>query len=117
LDIAPSSQSQGDPNFAQQRDALSKRLESDAVALQNDPSDGKDAIAKRAHKFEDLREDALERSHTFDNAAASLELGIVLATASAITVSRLLIRLAVLLGVVGILLGVLGATYPSLGAF
>ncbi len=108
--------STADPAFAQKRAALSARFEADAVKFQKDPSDGKEAIAGRAHEFEALREEALERSHSFDNAAACLELGIVLATASAITTSRLLIRLAVLLGVGGVVLGILGATLPAWGA-
>jgi len=114
--IVGSMDAPGDPSITQQRAALAKRFADDAVALQKDPSDGKEAIAKRAHNFEHLREQELERSHTFDNAAACLELGIVLATASAITASRLLIRIAMVLGAGGIVLGILGATFPALGA-
>jgi hypothetical protein len=106
-----------DATFAQKREALSKRLSDDAARFQKDPNDGKDAIAVRARQFEMTREEALERAHTFDNAAAALELGIVLATASAITASTMLIRLSMMLGVAGVALAILGATYPSLGAF
>jgi hypothetical protein len=106
-----------DPALADRRSALGKRFLLDAEKFQKDPSDGKDAIAERAHHFEELREESLERSHTYDNAAACLELGIVLSTASAITASTLLIRFAMLMGAAGIVLGVLGATFPSLGAF
>jgi hypothetical protein len=95
---------------------LRQRFINDATNFQKDPSDGKEAIAKRAHHFEDLREDALATSHSFDNAAACFELGIVLATASAITSSRLLIRFAVVLGVAGIVFGILGATFPTIAA-
>jgi hypothetical protein len=106
-----------DPDVSQKRAALAKRFADDAVNFQKDPSDGKEAIATRARRFEQLREEELERSHTFDNAAACLQLGIVLATASAITASRLLIRFAVLLGVGGMVFGLLGLTFPHLGAF
>jgi hypothetical protein len=41
----------------------------------------------------------------------------VLATASAITVSKMLIRFSMLMGVVGLVFGVLALTFPSLGAF
>ena len=51
----------------------------------------------------------------YDNAAASLELGIVLATASVITTSKMLLRFAFVLGALGLVLGVLGAVAPSLG--
>jgi hypothetical protein len=106
-----------DPAYAQKRAALAKRFEDDATKFQKDPADGKEAIAVRAHRFEEVREESLERAHSFDNAAAALELGIVLATASAITASTMLIRFAMLMGVVGLVLGILGATWPSLGAF
>jgi hypothetical protein len=68
-------------------------LEKDQATYQTDPKDGQAAIAKRAEAFEAAREHALERSHTYDNAAAALQLGIVLATASVVTGSALLIRL------------------------
>jgi Domain of unknown function (DUF4337) len=71
-------------------------------------------IAKRAEAFEAAREHALERSHTYDNAAAALQLGIVLATASVVTGSALLIRLAMVLGAAGVALGVLAAAAPGL---
>ena len=106
-----------DPKFAAQRTALSKRFDDDATKFQKDPGDGKEAIAVRAHQFEEVREESLERAHSFDNAAAALELGIVLATASAITASTMLIRFALLMGAAGLVLGILGATVPSLGAF
>lgn len=106
-----------DPAFVQKRAALAKRFDDDAVQFQKDPKEGKDAIAARARSFEDVRDETLERAHTFDNAAAALELGIVLATASAITVSTMLIRFAMTMGCIGVILAILGWTVPSLGAF
>jgi hypothetical protein len=106
-----------DPALAQQRATLVKKLKDDAARFQKDPKDGQDAIAERARGFEDVRTESLERAHSFDNAAAGFELGIVLATASAITSSRMLIRFAMLMGVVGLVFGVLALTAPSLGAF
>jgi Domain of unknown function (DUF4337) len=93
-----------------------KQLQSDQMHYETDPQDGKAAIAARARAFDAARQESLERDHSFDNAAAALELGIVLATASVITASKLLIRFAFVLGGVGIVLGVLGAVAPSLGA-
>jgi hypothetical protein len=106
-----------DPAFAQKRAALVKRFDDDAAKFQKDPKEGKDAIALRARNYEEVRDEALERAHSFDNAAAALELGIVLATASAITVSTMLIRFAMLMGALGVVLAILGWTAPSLGAF
>ncbi|HEY2132473.1 MAG TPA: DUF4337 family protein [Acetobacteraceae bacterium] len=82
-----------------------------------DPKDGKEAIAVWAHAFENLRGESLDMSHSFDNAAAAFELGIVLATASAITASKMLIRFALVMGAAGLILAGLGLTYPALGAF
>jgi Domain of unknown function (DUF4337) len=106
-----------DTAFSQRRAAVIKQFTEDAEHFAKDPKDGKDAIARRARDFETERDDSLERAHTFDNAAASFELGIVLATASAITVAKLLFRLALLMGGVGIVLAALGWTAPEWGAF
>jgi hypothetical protein len=105
------------PDRAAARQELLKALQEDQERYEKDPKDGKQSIARRAHAFEEARDRTLERAHTFDNAAAALELGIVLATASAITASSMLIRIALGLGVAGIVLGVLGLTAPSLAAF
>ncbi len=106
-----------DPALAEKRTALIKQLNDESRAYDQDPKDGKRAIAVRANAFEELRGHSLEQSHSFDNSAAAFELGIVLATASAITSSKMLIRFALLMGTVGLVLGVLGAVYPELGAF
>jgi hypothetical protein len=105
------------PDRAAARSAFLRQLETDHVHYETDPKDGKSAIAVRARVFETVRQEQLERTHTYDNAAAALELGIVLATASVVTLSRPLLRLAGGLGVVGVVLGVLGLLAPSLGAF
>jgi tetraacyldisaccharide-1-P 4'-kinase len=106
-----------DPAMAERRRALAKSFDDDAARFQGDPKDGKNAIAERAKEFEETRDQALERSHSFDNAAAAFELGIVLATASAITSSRMLVRFSLIMGAIGFVLGVLGLVAPSLGAF
>ena len=59
-----------------------KQLADDVVHYDKDPKSGKDALAVEARKYEEERTEALERSHSLDNAAAALDLGIVLATAS-----------------------------------
>ena len=106
-----------DAAFAQRRADVIKRFQDDADHFAKDPKDGKDAIAQRARQWEDERDESLERAHSFDNAAASLELGIVLATASAITAAKLLFRFSLLMGAVGLVLAVLGWTAPEWGAF
>jgi hypothetical protein len=105
------------PDRADARQALLKALQLDQERYEKDPKDGKDAIAAKARRFEEARDQTLERAHEFDNAAAALELGIVLATASAITASRMLIRLAMGMGVVGVGLGALGFLAPAMAPF
>ena len=100
-----------------ERRGVLRQFQADLIHYEADGKDGKTAIAARAQAFEAARQDALERTHSFDNAGAALELGIVLATASVVTMSRLLFRFAGVLGVAGAALSVLGATAPSLGAF
>jgi hypothetical protein len=77
---------------------------------------GKDEIAKHAHELEAERDHAIEETHAYDNAAAALELGIVLATASAITRSSPLLIVALCVGILGVALGVLGYLDPSVAA-
>jgi hypothetical protein len=92
-----------------------KRLEDDADHYEHG-KDGKDAIAKHAHDLEEERDHAIEETHAYDNAAAALELGIVLATASAITKSKPLLLLALCVGILGVVLGILGYVAPTLAA-
>jgi hypothetical protein len=106
-----------DPDATARRLALAKKLQDDGKRFASDPKDGKEAIVSRAHGFEEVRNHALEQAHCFDNAAASLQLGIVLATASVIANSPWLIRFALAMGAVGLVLGLLGLVKPELGAF
>jgi Domain of unknown function (DUF4337) len=102
------------PELAAARKDVLRQFQADQTHYEADDKDGKAAIAGRAQAFETTRDNALERTHCYDNAAAALELGIVLATASVITMSRMLFRFAGALGVVGVVLGVLGAVARSL---
>ncbi|MBV9755646.1 MAG: DUF4337 family protein, partial [Alphaproteobacteria bacterium] len=63
------------------------------------------------------REEEIHRTHTFDNAAAALQLGIVLATASVITTSAMLVWAAYGIGALGVIIGILGFVAPELAAF
>ncbi len=92
-----------------------QRLHDDADHYEHG-KDGKDAIAKHARDLEEERDLAIEETHAYDNAAAALELGIVLATASAITASKRLLLLALCVGILGVVLGVLGYVAPTLAA-
>lgn len=105
-----------DPAKIAKRDAVVAQLQKEADGYDNDPKDGKRAIAKRAQGLEHDREGAFERTETYHNGSAAFELGIVLATASAITKSRPLFWVAGLLGIGGIVFSLLGWLYPELGA-
>ena len=59
----------------------------------------------------------MERSHSLDNAAAALDLGIVLATASVITSAGALLVFSYVMGITGIVLGVGAVVAPSLFVF
>jgi small-conductance mechanosensitive channel len=99
------------------RDALVARLRADEAGFENDPAAGKKAIAAAAKRLEQGRDAAHERLDAFDNAAATLQLAIVLFTASVITGSALLIWAGGLLGVAGVVLAVLGLAAPGLASF
>ncbi len=106
-----------DPVAIARRDALVAKLRSDAEGYDHDPTDGRDAIAGRAHTLEHLREYATEQTHAYHNGSASYQLGIVLATASAIMRSRALLLLSAALGIAGVVFTLLGYLAPALGAF
>ncbi len=106
-----------DPAAIARRDAVVAKLTSDAEGYDHDPKDGREAIAHRAHEFEHLRDHATEQTHAYHNGSASYQLGIVLATASAIMQSRALVLLAAGLGVAGVVLSILGYVAPEWGAF
>lgn len=93
------------------------RLESDQVHYVKDPENGKDVLSAHARRYEDKRHDSLERAHTYDNAAAALELGIVLSTASVITNAKFLLRFSYVMGSIGLILALFGAIAPSLVVF
>jgi hypothetical protein len=94
-----------------------KQLADDQKRYDSDPKDGKAAIAERARVYEEQRINALERSHSLDNAAAALDLGIVLATASVITAAGPLLVFAYVMGAIGIVLEVGSLVAPALFVF
>jgi gas vesicle protein len=106
----------GSPEVMARRSKLQEQMQRDQQRYENDPKDGKGAIAERAKAFEHEREHSLEETHSYHNGAAGIELGIVLATASAIIGSRLLIWMALGVGVAGIVFAILGYVAPDLGA-
>ena len=106
-----------EPDVMKLRAKLVENLKRDQERYEKDPKDGKAAIAKRAEAFEHEREHSLEQTHAFHNGAAAMELGIVLSTASAITKSRMLVRLALGLGIAGGIIALLGLFAPEYGAF
>ncbi len=96
--------------------AVQARFAADVARFENDPTSGKQALATRAQGLEHTRDAAHERLEAFDNAAAALQLGIVLTTASVITGSLMLVWGGVLLGLAGGALGVLGLVAPALAS-
>jgi len=99
---------------AQQK--LQDSFTKDIAHFENDPATGKTAIAHHAHALEAERDHAHERLEAFDNAAAALQLGIVLTTASVITGSIMLVIGGAALGVIGAALAVLALIDPALAA-
>jgi hypothetical protein len=106
-----------DTALMDKRAALLSRLKQEQDRFEKDPKDGKIAVAERAKAFEEERDRSLEQTHAYHNGAASLELGIVLSTASAITRSKLLIYMALGLGIAGMIFALLGWIAPEYGAF
>jgi Domain of unknown function (DUF4337) len=90
-----------DPDVADRRKQVIAELNADQERYEKDPKDGREAVAERAHEYEHARDHALEQTHAYHNGSASMELGIVLATASAIIGSRLLFGMAALIGAIG----------------
>ncbi len=105
------------PEREAQRVRVLKQLAEDQKHYDSDPKDGKAAIAERAHVYEEQRMYALERSHSLDNAAAALDLGIVLATASVITAATPLLVFAYVMGAIGIVLEVGSLVAPAIFVF
>jgi hypothetical protein len=105
-----------DPQAAARMTSLQARLATDLKHYDSGP-DGRPAIATHAADLEHARDHALSRAHAFDNAAASLELGIVLVTASVIVGVTGLLWFGAALGALGVVLAVLALVAPSIAAF
>ena len=105
------------PEVADRRRAIVAQLNTDQERFDRDPKDGRDAVAHRAHDFEEARDHALEQTHAYHNGSAALELGIVLTTASAIIGSRPLMLGALCVGLLGGLCALAGYFAPEWGAF
>jgi hypothetical protein len=105
-----------DPASAAKVTALQARLASDLKHYDSGP-EGRPAIASHAGELEHERDGALRRAHAFDNAAASLELGIVLVTASVIVGVTGLLWCGAALGALGVAFAVLALVAPAAAAF
>jgi hypothetical protein len=103
--------------IGERRQKAVEAMKQEQERFERDPKDGKEAISHRAHAFEHERDHALEQTHAYHNGSAMMELGIVLATASAIIGSRLLIVMAATIGVFGGLCAVAGYYAPEWGSF
>jgi hypothetical protein len=95
---------------------VQNRFRQDAERFENDPHSGKAAIAAKAKAQEAERDHAHDRLEAFDNAAAALQLGIVITTASVITGSLMLAYAGAALGVLGGIIAILGLFDPALAA-
>lgn len=105
------------PKGVTARQSVLEQLAREQEHYETDPGDGKRAVAARAHGFEAARDLAMERTHSYDNAAAALELAIVLATVSVIATSRMLFSASLALGAAGLVLTLLGWLAPAYGMF
>jgi hypothetical protein len=95
---------------------LQDQFAKDVVRFETEPGSGKAALAAHARELEAERDHAHERLEAFDNAAAALQLGIVLTTASVITGSIMLIYGGVALGLIGAGFALLALVAPALAA-
>jgi hypothetical protein len=93
------------------RDALVARLRATAEHFERDPKSGKTALAAQARAREAVRDAARERLEMFDNAAAALQLAIVMLTASVITGSGMLVWLGLAIASVGAGFGLYAAVW------
>ena len=105
------------PGVAEHRKHVIDAINADRERFDNDPENGREAIAKRAHEFEHERDEALEKTHAFHNGAAAMELGIVLSTASAIVRKRLMTLLGLALGIAGGLCALAAMYHAEWAAF
>jgi hypothetical protein len=106
-----------DPAKLALRNEFIKQMRADQQHYEDDAKTGKGTLAANARHYEKTRQENLERAHTFDNASAALELGIVLSTASAITSAKLLLRFGFVMGAIGIVLALFGVVAPGLVVF
>ena len=119
-DLASVVASFDDPTVAERvagRQKVLKQLADDEKHYNSDPKTGKEVLAEHAKRFEEERTAAMERSHSLDNAAAALDLGIVLATASVITTAGALLVFSYVMGTLGIVLAVAAIVTPGLLVF
>jgi Domain of unknown function (DUF4337) len=105
------------PALVARRQEVLKQLRDDQEHYETGADNGKKVLAKNARRYEKIRDDSVERSHTYDNAAAALELGIVLATASVITSAKMLLRFSIVMGAIGVVLAIFGVFAPGLVVF
>jgi hypothetical protein len=105
------------PERLARRNKVLAQLAEDEKHYNSDPKNGKGVLAKRAEAYEEARTGALEKSHSLDNAAAALDLGIVLATASVITSAKALLVFAYVMGTTGLVLAVGSVIAPSMFVF
>jgi len=105
------------PDRLTRRQKILSQLGEDEKHYNSDPKTGKEVLAERAKRYEEERTNAMERSHSLDNAAAALDLGIVLATASVITAAGALLVFSYVMGITGIVLGLSAVLAPGLFVF
>ena len=87
-----------------------KTWRADAARYDSDPKsgDGRREIQEKAKGLETERDHALHALHSFETGGSTVQLGIVLATASIIADAPVLLLAAAGLGGVGVIFGILG---------
>jgi hypothetical protein len=91
-------------------------MKSEAERYESEPDtkEGRQELAERAKKAEAISEKSLVAYHTFEYAAASLEIAIVLTSAAVVTEIILLLWLACGMGALGAGLCFMGVLFPTL---
>ncbi len=91
-------------------------LKSEAERYESEPEmkEGRKELAERAKKAEAISEKSLVAYHTFEYAAAFLEIAIVLTSAAVVTEIMSLLWLACGMGVLGAALCFMGVLFPTL---
>lgn len=94
------------PELRQSLEAKVQQYKETVARYESEPDkgEGKKELAERAKSFEDERDRALKQDTSFDLAEALFQIGIVLASVAILSISPMILRMAVVLGAAAALL-------------